>query len=220
MPGRTHYRAHRTGVWLLLLLQVVRVAEACVPVIQHACAELCTLLILAARRKAAQEVRLMAQIKISNLLAAVEGLGMGRMLVDSALGGAVELRSDFGDSRAADPRVQRHHDQMRTAAAEPEPAAAAAAAAAATGQPVVNEYLLQAQPIADPLEGNEISLPATVGKWLLEEEPEAAPADGDGAGTVAGTVAADHPAEVSPHTSTSTGTARLDDGPVALNEFL
>jgi hypothetical protein len=186
----------------------VRVDDACIPAIQHACGELCMLLVHVARRcilaesAAAEQTRLTAaeqtRLTVKQLVAAMHELRRCGMLVDSAIPGAVELRSDFGDSRGCDPRVCVGGPVPPTGL-PPTGQSLAGQQQQQQQQVLVSEHLLQAEPVSGSSSAME----------LLMQEPESHGAHGNGAPDPAVAAA-----------TAAAAAVRGSSSPVTLNEYL
>ena len=137
----------------------VCVDDACISAVQQTCDELCKWLVHAGRRCLLAEpiAANRNRLTVKQLVGVVQELREHGALVDSAILGAVELRSDFGDSRGCDPRVC-HTSQSISAPGRSGPARASL--------PPQQQPL---QPKQQELAGWQRSVP--VSKYLLQAEP-------------------------------------------------
>ena len=146
-----------------------RVDDACISAVQQTCDELCKWFVHAARRCLLAEpiAADRNRLTVKQLVGVVQELREHGALVDSAFPGAVELRSDFGDSRGCDPRVW-HTSQTTSALARSGPARASLPALSGRLQPHPPQQQ-PPQPKQQELAGSQRSMP--VSKYLLQAEP-------------------------------------------------
>ncbi len=173
-----------------------RVDDACVSAVQQACGELCKVIVHVARRclLAEPEAENRKRLTVKQLVAAVHELRQLGVLVDSPTLGAVELRSDFGDSRGCDPRIGPHSSQSTPGSSQSELVGTSKSTAppdevARSQQQVpVSKFLLQAESTSSTLQAMQ---------WLTQDAHSSGPnplaldaaggRSGAGAGAVGGT---------------------------------
>ncbi len=104
------------------------------------------------------------RLTVKQLAAAVRELHQLGVLVDSPTHGAVELRSDFGDSRGCDPRLCAHNRQSAPGSPQTEQVGTTTTPpdhVAGSQQSVpVNKYLLQAEQTSSTMQAMQ---------WLTQD---------------------------------------------------